>query len=65
VADTARYADNSIKSIKHTIAFPQGGKIVTPQTTRKWSNALTVGTKTKITGATENEARKSHNRSLK
>ena len=65
LADTARYADKSIKSIKHTIAFPQGGKIVTPQTTRTWDTTIVSGKKVKRTGATEKEVRKSHNRSLK
>lgn len=66
-ADTTYHPDKTIKGIKHTLAFPSkgGDKLLTPATTRSYDGQLTSGLKTKRTGATEQEAAKQHNDTLR
>jgi len=60
-SDTSRHADQTIKEIKHTLAYVgKDNKMKTPTTTRKWNNTLTTGSGTKTTGASESAAARDH-----
>ena len=58
-ADTSRHGDGTIKSIKHTIAYPnRKGTITVNSNKRSWNTKVTNNSSSKTTGASMSEAKK-------